>query len=316
MLTKLKIYVICVGVFISYRAWAQVPNYTRYVNPFIGTAASGHTFPGATWPMGLVQLSPETGYGEWAYCSGYQYLDTVIYGFSHTHLSGTGVADLGDILMQPFTGNISRTHFGSRFSHKDETASPGFYSVLLKDDQVKVELTATERTGRHRYTFLNAKVGHVLLDLQSGLVNNKDELNKQVIISDLKVIDQHTLEGYRITKGWGGKRHVYFLIRFKEPFKTWKWLTDPAPNAKRRLVLDFESKAALQVNAKVGISTVSIANARLNLDQELNTWSFETVKEAASKIWNSYLSAVAIEGSLKQKQIFYTALYHTLIAKY
>ena len=312
MFAKLKIYFLLVSVMVSYKGVAQVPDYTRYVNPFIGTGASGHTFPGATLPMGLVQLSPETGNGEWAYCAGYQYNDKVINGFSHTHLSGTGVADLGDILLQPFTGTLAKTQFGSSFSHKDEKASPGYYSVLLKDYQVKAELTATARTGRHRYTYLNDKLGHLLVDLQFGLVNNNADLSTMVISSDLKVVNHNTLEGYRITNGWGGKRHVYFVIRFKEPFKTWHWLNGVTPETKRRLVLDFDSKAALQVNAGVALSTVSIANARQNFEKELDNWSFETVKAKAVKTWNSYLSAIAVEGTAKQN--FYTALYHSLIA--
>ena len=314
MLTKLKIYLISFGVIISFGTFAQVPDYTHYVNPFIGTGASGHTFPGATLPMGLVQLSPETGNGEWAYCAGYQYKDKVINGFSHTHLSGTGVADLGDILIQPFTGAINKSQFGSRFSHDNEKASPGFYSVLLTDYQVKAELTSTARTGRHRYTFLKQNAGHLLIDLQFGLVNNNSDLSKMVLSSDLKVIDRKTLEGYRITNGWGGKRHVYFVVRFQKPFKAWHWLNGIAPGTKRRLVLDFDSKAALQVNAGVALSTVSIANARQNFDMELGTWNFETVKAKAVKTWNSYLSAIAVEGNTKQKQIYYTALYHSLIA--
>jgi len=289
----------------------QTKSLLKYVDPFIGTGASGHTFPGATVPCGLVQVSPETGNAAWPYCAGYQHKDSIITGFSQTHLSGTGVADLGDVLLQPFTGDILRKDYGSRFTHKSEVASPGYYSVNLKDFGVSVELTATQHSAYHRYIF-GRPDGHVLVDIAHGLVNNADELASHLKESQLRIRDANTLIGYRITNSWGGERHVYFIIRFNHPFKARHWLGDSTRS--QRLILDFISSGSLQLTAKVGISTVSIAGAEKNMKADIGTRTFGQVKSESAKRWNAVLSTIWAEGTPKQKRIFYTALYHSFIA--
>lgn len=300
-------------VLLSVRIWAQPAHNAQYVDPFIGTGASGHTFPGATTPLGLVQVSPETGNGKWEYCAGYQYNDSLIAGFSHTHLSGTGVADLGDILLQPFTGAVKKADYSSRFLHDQEKASPGYYSVFLKDYQVKAELTCTQRAAFHQYAF-KQPTGHLLVDLRHGLVNNITDLETHVTKSEIHIKNNKTVTGYRITNSWGGERHVYFVIRFEQAFSGRHWLTDSLTKRNQRLVFDFKSTKNLQIRAKVGISTVSVENAISNLDGEISQWNFDVVKNNAFQTWNKRLAKIDIEGTLKQKQIFYTALYHSLIA--
>ena len=312
MFYKLKIPLLFL-VLITASALAQPNKNAQFVDPFIGTGGSGHTFPGATTPLGLVQVSPETGNGKWEYCAGYQYGDSLISGFSHTHLSGTGVADLGDLLLQPFTGAIKKASYSSHFSHQQEKASPGYYSVFLKDYQVNAELTCTQRAAFHQYKF-NQSAGHLLVDVQHGLVNNMPDLDKHVLKSEIKVKDSNTLTGYRIVRTWGGERHVYFVIKFDQAFSGFHWLSDSLANRNQRIVLDFNGGKKLTVKAKVGISTVSVENAIANLTEEIVNWNFDATKEKAFENWNTRLSKIDIQGTLKQKQTFYTALYHTLIA--
>ena len=182
-------------------------NYAALVNPFTGTGGHGHTYPGATVPHGMVQLSPDTRLTGWDGCSGYHYSDSFIYGFSHTHLSGTGVSDYGDILLMPMQGTPSpdQNVYGSSFTHSEESASPGYYSVMLKDDNIFAEFTSTARTGMHHYTFPNAQGNSVILDLK-----HRDE----VIESSLNVIDSVTITGLRRSKAWATNQSVYFVIKF------------------------------------------------------------------------------------------------------
>ncbi|RZM28022.1 MAG: glycoside hydrolase family 92 protein [Pedobacter sp.] len=312
MLYKFKVSLLLL-LLVSASTMAQQSRNAQFVNPFIGTGGSGHTFPGATTPLGFVQVSPETGNGKWEYCAGYQYGDSLISGFSHTHLSGTGVADLGDLLLQPFTGNVKKANYSSRFSHDQERASAGYYSVFLKDYQVNAELTCTQRAAFHQYKF-NQSSGHLLVDVQHGLVNNMADLEKHVVRSEIKVKDNKTLTGYRITNSWGGERHVYFVIKFDQPFNTFHWLSDSLSNRNQRIVVDFKNDDKLIIKAKVGISTVSVENALANLSAEISDWNFDGIRKTAFENWNTRLSKIDIQGTLKQKQTFYTALYHTLIA--
>ena len=180
---------------------------TRYVNPFIGTAGHGHTFPGAIVPFGMVQLSPDTRLTGWDGCSGYHYSDSTVYGFSHTHLSGTGISDYGDILLMPAVGRVSGTQ--SRFQHRNETATPGYYSVKLDDDNILVELTATARTGMHRYTFPRTKEANIILDL-----NHRDKLTD----FGRRVTSKTTVVGWRRSQAWAKDQIVYFAIEFSQPF--------------------------------------------------------------------------------------------------
>ena len=284
---------------------AQVGN-SKYVNPFIGTSGFGHAYPGATVPFGMVQLSPETGNFKWDYTSGYQYADSTILGFAHTHLSGTGVSDLGDVLFFPFQGN--KLAMKSSFSKQTEKASPGYYTVVLKEDNIKAELTTTAKVGLHQYTFNNAGKASILIDSQNGLVNSPRELAAHILEGKLTVEGKTTINGYIQSKKWVTKR-TYFTIVFDRPFAN-HYFTDGDKN--RKVVLDFDVVKGAKIGARVALSTVSIEGAKLNMKAALGK-SFETVKNAATAQWDKYLSTVNITGNLAQKQNFYTSLYHLLI---
>ena len=204
MHNKWLLAVLAAAVLAPDRSQARDEETLKYVNPLIGTAASGHTFPGATAPFGLVQASPDTGNIGWDYCSGYHYEDTNILGFSHTHLSGTGWLDLGDILLLPFTGEVHQPHYRSSFSHARETAAPGYYSVVLQDYGVKAELTATPRCALHRYTF-STNTAHLLIRTGHGIVPSQKDLEEHVVRSELRIETPSSVSGYTLTKGWAGK---------------------------------------------------------------------------------------------------------------
>ncbi|MDR3456238.1 MAG: GH92 family glycosyl hydrolase [Verrucomicrobiae bacterium] len=291
--------------------WAS--DNAAYVNPFIGTANNGHVFPGATMPFGLVQVSPDTGNIGWRYCSGYCYEDTNIIGFSHTHLSGTGWMDLGDIRLMPFTGQVRQEQYRSHFSHADEQSNPGYYSVLLPDYGVKAEMTATPRCAYHRYTFAT-NTANLLIDLQFGIVPDQKALDMHVIQTEVKVENPRTVSGSMVTKGWAGEKHVNFVIQFKQPIAEVTWLTPSNAMKNQKIVLTFQNnRQDMVLDAKVGISTVDIDGARRNLTTEIPGWHFERVKLAARKQWDRYLAAIQIDGSQMEKETFYTALYHTLV---
>lgn len=281
--------------------------YTKYVNPFIGTAATGHTFPGATVPFGMVQLSPETGNFGWDYCSGYRYEDSVITGFAHTHLNGTGGVDLGDVLFFPFQGQAP-AHFQSKFSRSTEKASPGYYTVVLSRDNIKSELTASPHTGLHRYTFNNAGQAHILVDIQSSLVDAKEELESHVLAGRITVTGNNTISGYTSTSVWVDRK-MFFMAKFKKPFTGYHFIDG---KTHRRIVLDFASKPGGQVEAKVAISAVSVAGAELNLSETIHK-SFDLVKTEAANTWEKQLECVKAEGTADQLTSLYTSLYHLFI---
>jgi len=288
-------------------------DYTEYVNPFIGTAGNGHTYPGATFPFGMVQVSPETGNIGWDYCSGYHYEDSTIMGFSHTHLSGTGWMDMGDILVQAFTGNINKDNFPSRFSHDRESASPGYYSVYLSDFEIKAEFTTTQRAAYHKYTFNTGVEKHLMIDLKHGIVPTEEALENHIVESDLVVENDQTVSGYTISQGWAGNKHIYFVIKLKEPITSTNWLSDSAARRNHRIVLNFGEKSAQVVEMKIAISAVSAEGAGENLKHEIKGWDFEAVRKTASDTWNNYLRKIEITDTKKVKEIFYTAMYHNLI---
>jgi len=268
---------------------------TRYVNPFIGTAGHGHTFPGAIVPFGMVQLSPDTRLSGWDGCSGYHYSDSIIYGFSHTHLSGTGISDYGDILLMPA---ISRP-YPSSFQHKNETASPGYYSVRLDDDDILVELTATARVGMHRYTFPATDKAEVVLDLK-----HRDE----VIDSGLTINGNKTVVGWRRSKAWAKDQIVYFALEFSQPFTTFE-------RDDLKAYFRFDTRSAKPVLVKVAISAVDIDGALKNLRTELDHWDFDKVRSDARAAWNKELRKISVTGGTKaQLTNFYTALYHGMTA--
>ncbi|MDT4897377.1 MAG: hypothetical protein QOH25_2454 [Acidobacteriota bacterium] len=313
-----------------------------YVNPFIGTGGEGHTYPGATVPFGMVQLSPETDApsfrGGFRYCAGYQYGDTSILGFAHTHFSGTGHSDMGDVLLMPTVGALQLEPgtkenpdggYRSRFSHDEERASPGYYSVVLKDHHIKAELTATNRVGFHKYTFPRSQEAHIILDLVSSIYN----YDGKVLWSELRVENNRTVTGFRQTKGWAANRHLYFAIEFSKPFesygianeaqeqyrgfgKTGKLLENYPEVGGRKLkaYFNFKTSQGEVVYVKVAISSVGIDGALKNLQEEVPGWDFEGVRKAAKRAWTKELEKIVVEGSRKEKEIFYTAAYHTMLA--
>lgn len=296
---------------------------TKYVNPFIGTGGHGHTYPGATLPFGLVQLSPDTGIEGWDWCSGYHYSDNSIMGFSHTHLSGTGAADYADILFMPTVGKIkiipgSKENpdegYRSRFRHENEKASPGYYSVLLDDYNIKVELTATERCGFHKYTFPESDQSNIIIDLKHGLDDYSEGL--------IKIIDSRRIEGVRKSSGWAKEHYVYFYAEFSKPFNSYTLFKDDAPvsridqleGSNIKAALNFTTKNSESILVKVGISAVDFEGAKRNLQAEIPHFNFDTTLKEARTKWQKELSKIIVEGGTEtQKEIFYTALYHTLI---
>ncbi|MEO0897163.1 MAG: GH92 family glycosyl hydrolase [Bacteroidota bacterium] len=276
---------------------------TKFVNPYIGTDGTGHTFPGPSMPFGMVQPGPDNTDQGWDYTSGYQLKDSTIIGFSNTRASGTGISEFGDVLLFPFVDNTDKF---SAIKGK-EVAKVGYYSVELSND-VKVELTSTERVAMHRYTFPEKK-GNVLINLQHGLRFLTDSL---VVDSKIKIEnDRRTISGYCHTKNWV-ERKYFFTLTFNKEYDTLEQLEAlPKENAPK-YVLSFgldESKLL----CKVALSTVSVEGAKNNLRTELPHWEFEKVRNNAGNTWNNYLSKIAIEADDRQKTIFYTAMYHLFL---
>jgi len=268
----------------------------RYVNPFIGTGGHGHTFPGAIVPFGMVQLSPDTRLTGWDSCSGYHYSDSIIYGFSHTHLSGTGIPDYGDILLLPTVDSGRQT---ARFQHRNETASPGYYSVKLDDGNILVELTATARVGMHRYTFPSTQSANIILDLA-----HRDK----VIDSGFRVTGRNSVVGWRRSQAWARDQVVYFALEFSQPFTEFT-----EDNLKKVFRFDVLRGAPLLV--KVGLSAVDIDGALRNLHTELSHWDFDKVKSDAAVAWKRELNKISVSGgSESQLTNFYTSLYHAISA--
>jgi len=313
-MTVKKIISLLICIFIFFSLPAQ-QGYIQYVNPFIGTGGHGHTYPGATVPHGMVQLSPDTRLDGWDGCGGYHYSDSFIYGFSHTHLSGTGVSDYGDILIMPMNGIASHDNkvYGSLFDHKNEKASAGYYSVLLDDDHINAEFTTTERVGLHHYTFLSAKTNNIILDLK-----HRDE----VIESSVTIEDSVTVSGLRRSKAWANNQYVFFVMKFSKPIiNNGIWQDDSLfENLKSSLsknikaYFQFDLSESKDIYVKVAISPVSVDGAKKNLEREMPGWDFEAVKSAAEKKWDSELSKIEVKDTDEDKlKIFYTALYHTAI---
>ena len=298
----------------SLLTFAQTKDFTRWVDPFIGTGGHGHTFPGATMPFGMVQLSPDTRTDNWDGSSGYHYSDDIIYGFSHTHLSGTGIPDYCDILFMPTTGQYASyptktlqgfRGYPSRFSHATERAEPGYYTVKVDDDQLKVELTAATRVGLHRYTFPASKESAIDLNL---------DWRDKVLDSGIKVIGKTRIEGYRRSSSWAKDQIIYFVAEFSRPF-TNAIPADGLPEAERRnIVFKFNTQQGEQILLKVALSPASIEGARKNLTAEMPGWDFDKVRSDAKAAWNKELSKIEVSGGTDaQTKTFYTALYHTMI---
>lgn len=289
----------------------QVPDYSLYVNPLIGNADNGHTFPGACVPFGLVQVSPESGTGSWRYCSGYNYDDEFIDGFTQTHLNGTGLPDLGDVLLLPFSGNMPDSVYRSGYDKSSQKASAGYYSVYLTDARVNVELTATAHTSYHRYIFKEGNP-HILLDLQRGLVNSMDRLHTHVLNARLIMLDDYTIVGSNEVREWV-QRQYFYVIKFDKPYKVEKELPMQAGEKASRLILSFDGGTDNVVQVKVAISSVDIEGALASLEQENSDWSFEKIRHEAADQWNELLSRVQVTGTDAEKINFYTSMYHLLI---
>ncbi|MEO8574983.1 MAG: GH92 family glycosyl hydrolase, partial [Pyrinomonadaceae bacterium] len=343
-------HVVLVVLAFCFAVFGQQADYTRYVNPLIGTQKMGHTYPGATVPFGSVQLSPDTDeqphniggkYNKdaYRYCAGYQYDDRSIVGFSHTHFSGTGHSDLGDFLIMPTVGALqlepgskedTSTGFRSAFSHANETAEPAYYKVRLDDDNILAEMTATTRVGFHQYTFPASDDAHIILDLMHGIYNYDDKN----VWTFVRVENDHTIVGYRQTNGWARTRTVYFAMEFSKPFISyglknfgkedykgfWRKFDQtknfPEMAGKQiRAYFDFKTAAGEKIKIKFALSPVSTAGAISNLKSEISDWNFERVRGEGQAAWNRELSKVAVTALDKGEMTnFYTALYHAFLS--
>ncbi len=293
---------------------------TNFVNTFIGTDGPGNTYPGATIPFGMVQLSPDIGIPGWDRIAGYYYQDSIITGFSHMHLTGTGAGDLYDILVMPtnskFSKKIKENNFKafSRFSHEKEFASPGYYSVHLLDFDIKAELTTTARAGIHRYTFPKDTLTKISIDL--GYALNWDRPTDTY----LNVVDSTTIEGYRKSTGWAKDQRVYFVIKLSKPFKSYELFQNDtlvqssANAANTKIVLNYTTSEKEQIILKTGLSTADISGARKSLEVEAPHFDFDKYKQQADEIWEKELEKIKIETTDNNKTIFYSMLYQSMLA--
>lgn len=287
-------------------------DYTRYVNTFIGAADNGHTFPGACRPFGLIQASPETNAIGWQYCSGYNFKDSLIWGFSQTHLNGTGCMDLGDLLVMPVTGRRVREDYKSPFRKETESATPGYYTVELDEYGVKAELTATDRVALHRYTYNTADSASLLLDLQHGLVWNPNQYKSHVKACETKWEDAQTLTGHVRSSVWVNQ-DLYFVMKFNKPVIDTLSLPIAETEKGKRLVMSFDVKPEEELLMKVAISTTGVDGAKKNMEKELSGWDFDAVRNDAKATWNNYLGRIEVTGTQDELENFYTSFYHALI---
>ncbi|TDW47877.1 putative alpha-1,2-mannosidase [Flavobacterium sp. 270] len=296
---------------------------SNYVDPFIGTGGHGHTYPGATVPFGMLQVSPDNGISSWDWCSGYHHSDSIVAGFSHLHLSGTGIGDLADILFMPINKKVDLTTkatsrdllpYKSKYSHANEKTVPGYYQVFLEDPKINVELTSSQRTALHKYTFNNNDTQSVIVDL--GFAINWDKVLK----TSITIEDDHTISGYRYSTGWAKNQKVFFVAKFSKP------ITESIITADKKIVsgnkaegentalqLFFNAGNSNELFVKVALSSVSIANAKDNFD--IGDKDFNAVKSQAATSWNSVLGKIKVETPIDSlKTIFYTSLYHAQVA--
>ncbi|MDX5585238.1 MAG: GH92 family glycosyl hydrolase [Aureibaculum sp.] len=298
---------------------------TSYVDPFIGTGGHGHTYPGATVPFGMLQVSPDNGISKWDWCSGYHYTDSITIGFSHLHLSGTGIGDLNDIRFMPINKVVDLTKeiksrddipYKSAYAHQDETAKPGYYSVKLLDHNIKAELTSTLRTAYHKYIYSKDDIQSVVIDL--GFAINWDK----TIASHINIVDDNTVSGYRNSTGWAKNQKVFFVAKFSKPITKSNLVHDgqkientEVEGEKTFAQLFFDASTGNELQVKVGLSSVSIENAIINMADSNDNFDFDKIKDEAEVEWNNNLTSIEVESSNEDlKSIFYTALYHTQIA--
>ena len=280
-----------------------------FVDPFIGTGGHGHTYPGATMPFGMMQLSPDTRLDGWDGCSGYHYSDDEIYGFSHTHLSGTGVSDYGDILLMPTNlailnnGANGEKGYKSKFSHKNEVAQPGYYKVHLEDTNIDVELTVSKRSGIHKYEYPSSKDQILILDLE-----HRDQLNG----FNISIVNDREVKGFRHSKAWATDQFLFYHIKFSHPIKDPDRLYEVFPTKES---FEFINPNNEPVYVKIGISAVDEKGAKQNLEQEIGKKSFEEVKKEAQQTWESQLGKIVVEDNNQTNKVnFYTAMYHSMLA--
>jgi len=321
----------------------------QYAKPIIGTQRMGHTYPGATVPFGMVQLSPETDtlsyelnskYNPdiYKYCAGYQYDDKTIVGFTHTHFSGTGHSDLGDFLIMPTIGPLKlnpgtadkpRSGYRSAYSHKSEVSKPGYYKVKLDDYNITAELTTSTRVGFHQYTFPKSDSAHIILDMMYGIYNYPDKN----VWTYLRVINDTLIVGYRQTSGWARMRTLYFAMAFSKPFYQHGFANYSKPEVYRgfwgklnqsinfpeiagkniRAHFDFKTREGEKIKIKFALSSVSMDGALNNMHKEIPGWDFEKVKNKGQQMWEKELSKIVIQGNKDTKENFYTAMYHAMI---
>ncbi|SFU43243.1 alpha-1,2-mannosidase, putative [Pustulibacterium marinum] len=300
-----------------------VADVTTFVDPLIGTGGHGHTYPGATVPFGMIQLSPDNGTNGWDWCSGYNVHDSIVVGFSHLHLSGTGIGDLADILFMPTNKKVDLTTkiktrddypYKSKYTHAEETATPGFYSLYLEDPKIEVKLTTSDRVGYHQYTFAEGSEQNVVVDL--GFAINWDA----PVSTKIQMEDAHTISGYRFSKGWAPNQKVFFVAKFSKPitsydlYSNFELLNDTKSTEGEKTSAEFffDAQDSQTLEVKVAVSSVSIENAKKNLASDADGFNFDTVKDTAQKTWQEALSSIQVETPVDSlKTIFYTALYHT-----
>lgn len=311
-----------VSGFLLFQSGSMAQSFTSLVNPYVGTAGHAHVFLGANVPFGAVQLGPDNVFRGWDWCSGYNYTDSIIKGFSHTHLSGTGMPDLGDVLIMPFTGEIKTGKVtqetptagpSSRFRHAFEKVKPGYYGVSLDDYKIGVKLTATERVGFHQYQYLNQSPAQILVDLSEGI-------GDKTIETFINKVNDSTILGYRFSKGWAPDQRLYFAIRLSTPMNQFEiydnGVKQNANTAKGTGVKGFIrfDRPLSSVSLKVGISPVSAENALANINAEIPHWNFDKVAQQAEAKWERELGKIVINTKdTTAKKIFYTSLYHTMI---
>ena len=327
-------------VFGSRQAGAQVTpekSCSDYVNPFIGTQGEGNTYPAAVAPFGMIQIGPDTDIERWETASGYEYSDSLLYGFSLTHFSGTGIPDFGDFLFVPSTGKIktfggkrdawNAGSYRTRFSHSQESAAPGYYSVRLPEYDINAEMTASDRAGFLRFTFPQTDSANIMIDL-------KHVLQWKVVWSQVRVMDDSTITGYHYVKGWARDRKVYFAARFSkkierfgiyrngrvveyDPFKTYRFVSsNEAADTNLQFFAAYKTAAGEAITVKVAVSGVSSDNALLNMNTEIPHWDFSRVKEETRDKWSRELKRIEVEGTDDEKTTFYSSMYHLFLTPF
>lgn len=289
-------------------------NFTQFVDPYIGSDYHGHVFVGANVPFGAVQLGPNNPTQGWDWCSGYHYSDSILIGFAHTHLSGTGIGDLGDILFMPVSGDFVPSKnekviysWQAKYTHKNETVKPGYYAIDIEKYNIKAELTTSERVGFHKYNFKNEGSSKVIVDLKYG--TGWDNLTK----SEIKQAGKNSIQGLRFSKGWANDQRVFYFTEFSKEIKSLEIIKTDKNIGEITAIIEFEGNGELM--AKTAISPVSIEGATNNMAAEITGWDFDSVYKSANEKWNTELGKIKIETeNLAEKKTFYTSLYHTMIA--